>query len=221
MVEKKKSGVSKLIKLVSPEVFKRTNKLFLEASPKKGGSPGSADVIKLVTPATFEALNSRFTNTISLKGGKRTALEGIDINDTSGTKMMVFNKSGGKKRTTKPKVAKGGATTAPPAAAAAAAAPTGITASSSWIPASITNALNNMNTTTGWPPASVPSKASSPLNNTKSIPPMQKSLTTQEINTLNPIVKSTVYPKSPQYSGNFAFGGAKKTRTTKPKKSKK
>jgi hypothetical protein len=170
---------------------------------KKGGSQASSAVTKLVSPAAFEKMNSMFSNTFSVSGGtncRKKALQKVDINETSGTNMMVYNKTGGKK-TQKPrskKSQKGGTVTD-----------------------IFSNNTNNIINSRTMPPPAIPSDAPSYMN-AKALSPNQQILISQgaAFKTMGPLVKTTAFPQT-SADPTFAFGGAKGKKKAPAKRPKK
>ncbi len=166
--------------------------------PKKtGGSQASDAVTKLVTPSTYEHLSNMFSDKFSLTGGRKLVKK-IDVNETQNEKMMVYNISAGakKKKPVKKMVKKGGSS----------------------IPI-IDKPVGRMDPITT-PPAAVPSSSQSTLNMTP-VSMVQQQLASQNITTMQPITKNTVYPSGVKmYDGPFALGGAKKKTTKKVQKKK-
>jgi hypothetical protein len=162
---------------------------------KTGGSQASANVVKFVTPATFDKLNAMFTNKVSISGGNcKKNIPNVNINEEP-HKMMVYNKNGGKKKNVS-KVKRGGE------------APVTADANSSGF--NFSSYLNQGNSPNpNLPPSALPTRIPSSLN-PNSIPASQQLLSTQQISTMSPITKTTVYPALDSYKGDFAFGGAKK-----------
>lgn len=191
----------------------------MPSKAKKGGSQASAHVTSLVSEQAFAKLNSMFTNQLTLEGGNvggKRFLQDFDMNEPSQQKMMVFNKTGGKK-TSKPKTSsktkapkkmnkKGGAAELSPPQN----------------DVQFSDLFESMMAKLSTPSSSLPppeTSASAPSSlDMSSIPASQRALSTQDITTMNPIVKQTYFPNNTMYKdGNFAFGGAKK-RTKKTKK---
>jgi hypothetical protein len=160
--------------------------------PKKGGSLASDSVVKLVSPAAFESLNSMFSNKLSIGGGtncNKRAIPKVNLNETANARMMVYNKSGGKGNFKKT----GGGL----------------------IPNVVGGPVGRMDS--GFiPPPAVPSTSSTSLDMT-SIPQSQQALLSMSIDTMHPIVKTTVFPETNMYKGPFAFGGKSVASKSKPK----
>ena len=243
-----------VVKLVSPATFAKMDAEFTDAfsanggrtgrgKAKKGGSQASADVVKLVSPATFARMDAEFTDAFTATGGTRKALIDVDINDTTGPKMMVYNKTGGKKKAPagakkpvaakpKPKVKpakakakakphKGGdgTTTATTSATTSATTTTATcptaSTSSSWF------SFSPPQVSTTLPPAHLATYESGqhPHSESCAVPSTQQLLASQNIDTMSPFVKTTVMPATDIYQGTpFAFGGAKKRDARKPKR---
>jgi hypothetical protein len=166
---------------------------------KTGGSAASEAVVNLVPPSAFENLSSMFSN-LFYGGSKNTntnkVLSSLDMNEKPTQKMFIHSNSnitGGKKPKSKAKK-----TVKPKPKKGG---------------SSITPIINKP-----IPNGTVPEPSSSGLS-MKGISPSQQFLASQDISSMKPVMKATVFPSS--YSGSFSFGGAKTKKTQKTKKTKK
>jgi hypothetical protein len=175
---------------------------------KKGGSQASNAVSQLVSPKAFANLDAMFTNKFSLSGGntKRKMLQNVDMNETTGSSLMVYNKAGGKKPVVKKPVKKAKAV---PKKAVKAVKGGGFTFSG------VMNSVFGNPDTSSIPPNTLPAKSSS-IPVPRNIPTSQSIMITESTNAPQSIEKTAVYPIKNTAPGSYAFGGGKKAQ--KPKK---